>query len=119
MKGLENLKKYSHRKHSIIACAAWGFNDRYIGDLLQFCHRPMNEKRDPQEVLFERRPDVQHLPLTCENTNTPLPYIDLVNETLESVTNNLSLAIIRADTGHVAGPEELLANPQFVSDQAP
>lgn len=38
MKGLENLKRYSHRKHAIIACAAWGFNDEYIGDLLQFCH---------------------------------------------------------------------------------
>ena len=38
MKALENLKKYSRRKHAIIACAAWGFNDQYIGDLLQFCH---------------------------------------------------------------------------------
>ena len=43
-------------------------------------------------MLLERRPDIQHLPLTCENTNTPLPYIDLVNETLEYfVANDLSL----------------------------
>ena len=39
MKALENLKKYSRRKHTIIACAAWGINDQYIGDLFQFCPR--------------------------------------------------------------------------------
>jgi len=38
MKALENLKKYSHRKHAIITCAAWGINDQYMSDLLQFCH---------------------------------------------------------------------------------
>jgi hypothetical protein len=38
MKALENLKKYSKRKHAIIACAAWGINDQYIGDMLQFIH---------------------------------------------------------------------------------
>jgi len=34
-------------------------------------------------MLDKRRPDLVHLPLTCENTNTPLPYLDLVNEVLE------------------------------------
>jgi MoaA/NifB/PqqE/SkfB family radical SAM enzyme len=38
LKGLANLRKYSHRKHALIACAARGVNDQYIGDLLQFCH---------------------------------------------------------------------------------
>jgi len=38
MKALENLKKFSRRKHAIIACAAWGINDQYIGDLIQFIH---------------------------------------------------------------------------------
>ena len=42
MKALENLKKYSRRKHAIIAAAAWGINDQYIGDLIQFVH----ENRD-------------------------------------------------------------------------
>lgn len=31
-----------------------------------------------------RRPDLQHILLNCQNTNTPLPYIDLVNEILEN-----------------------------------
>lgn len=38
MKALENLKKYSRRKHTLIACAAYGINDQYIGDMLQYCH---------------------------------------------------------------------------------
>jgi uncharacterized radical SAM superfamily Fe-S cluster-containing enzyme len=38
MKALENLKKYSLRKHAIIAAAAWGINDQYIGDMIQFIH---------------------------------------------------------------------------------
>ena len=35
---MQNLKKYSRRKHTIIVCAAIGINDRYLGDLFQFCH---------------------------------------------------------------------------------
>lgn len=34
-------------------------------------------------VLFARRPDLGRIELSCDNTNTPLPYIDLVNEVLE------------------------------------
>lgn len=74
----------------------------------------------PLEVLAERRPDLQHLPLTCENTNTPLPYIDVVNETLEYfVVNGLSLAGYTGhDTDSAVPGEELLASPQFVNDVA-
>jgi hypothetical protein len=38
MKALENLKKYSCRKHTIIVCAALGINDQYLADLIQFCY---------------------------------------------------------------------------------
>ena len=38
MKALENLKKYSRRRHALISCAAYGINDQYIGDLIQYCH---------------------------------------------------------------------------------
>ncbi|EWC46862.1 hypothetical protein DRE_03874 [Drechslerella stenobrocha 248] len=34
-------------------------------------------------VLFKRRPDLADLDLSCSNTNTPLPYIDVVCELLE------------------------------------
>jgi hypothetical protein len=38
MRAWENLKKFSCRKHTIIACAALGINDQYFSDLIQFCH---------------------------------------------------------------------------------
>ncbi len=42
MKALANLRKYSRRKHTIMATVGRGFNDPYLADLLQFCH----ENRD-------------------------------------------------------------------------
>ena len=39
--------------------------------------------RTAKDALFARRPDIGEIELTCENTNTPVPYIDLVNEILE------------------------------------
>lgn len=72
LKGLENLKKYSHRKHAIIACAAWGFNDQYIADLLQFCH-------DNREVIS----DIGIIPLT-ENWN-PGEFEIAAHTTMEDV----------------------------------
>jgi hypothetical protein len=78
------------------------------------------KEKNPLKILLDRRPDIEHLPLTCENTNIPIPYIDLVNEILEYyITNGLSLATY---SGHTmddrATPEELLANPQFAIDNA-
>ena len=73
-----------------------------------------NTEKTPYEVLIERRPDLPNLPLTCENTNTVLPYIDVVNEILEFYVANDRLA---ADSGHDTGlatTPELLAEPQNV-----
>jgi hypothetical protein len=128
LEGLFGEMDYCECEHcrSILSPAA------YLVNLLQFIDlKQLDESGDeilprtytqenPQDVLFRRRPDIQHLPLTCENTNTPLPYIDVVNETLEYfVTNNLKLDNY---TGHStdedAMPEELLASPQFVTDKA-
>lgn len=82
--------------------------------------QPADTGITPLDVLLSRRPDLQHLPLTCENTNTPLPYIDLVNETIEYfVANRLTLDGYEGHTtDDHATPEELLANPQFVQDAA-
>lgn len=52
------------------------------------------------DVLNYRRPDLGQMELSCENTNTVLPYIDLVNEILEDavlaspgyVLNNMTIA---------------------------
>ncbi|KAJ2899081.1 hypothetical protein MKZ38_003437 [Zalerion maritima] len=48
------------------------------------------------EKLFRRRPDLGNLQLTCENTNTILPYIDLGNEVMESFI--LSLDTFKKDS---------------------
>ncbi len=57
----------------------------YFVDLLQYLgDRPARDgERSARDVLFSRRPDLGSVRLSCENTNTPLPYIDLVNEILE------------------------------------
>jgi hypothetical protein len=66
------------------------------------------------DALVERRPDLPHLPLTCENTNTVMPYIDIVNEILEYYVAQGSLdpEAVR-DTGE-ATTAELLAEPQNI-----
>jgi peptidoglycan hydrolase-like protein with peptidoglycan-binding domain len=84
---------------------------------------PSGTEITPLAVLLQRRPDIQHLPLTCENTNTPLPYIDLVNETLEYfLANDTEALTLTGYQGHSTEaddrPEELLASPQFVRDSA-
>ncbi|MDP2319664.1 MAG: neuraminidase-like domain-containing protein, partial [Acidobacteriota bacterium] len=68
----------------------------------------------PLEVLLARRPDLAHLPLTCENTLTALPYIDLVNELLEAAITGGSAAF---DTGKTPA-DVLRAVPQNLSAAA-
>lgn len=48
------------------------------------------QKREPQafKELMSRREDLAHILLNCQNTNTLLPYIDLVNEVLENQVGN-------------------------------
>jgi hypothetical protein len=45
----------------------------------------INVGKNLKDVLLNRRPDLGEMELSCENTNTPLPYIDLINEILEEV----------------------------------
>ncbi len=63
----------------------------YLVDVLNLLkfrmeHLPGDESlQQPMlNLLTARRPDLVQLELSCENTNTPLPYIDIVNEILES-----------------------------------
>lgn len=101
----------------------------YLVDLLQFinlkkynsqCHEiPTSyEKENPIDVLLNRRPDIEHIELSCENTNTALPYIDLVNEILEFYVANNTLTGFEGYNIEDITSEELLANPQFVTDRA-
>jgi Tc toxin complex TcA C-terminal TcB-binding domain/Neuraminidase-like domain/Salmonella virulence plasmid 28.1kDa A protein len=82
----------------------------------------------PLEKLFRRRPDLGCLELTCENTNTVLPYIDLVNEVIESFVVHLGDYRASATTPRQAKLDvfnvedetssELLAQPQHTNYEA-
>jgi hypothetical protein len=104
----------------------------YFVDLLQFLR---NSKKNaqcftPLDVLIGatigtntvpgRRPDLPYINLDCQNTNTPLPYIDLVNEVLESFIH-LS-GKLDSSTAQNVSPDatatELSVNPEHTDDAA-
>lgn len=95
----------------------------YFVDLLEFLRKSEANKfgNTPLDVLVGkpdaipgRRPDLAALPLTCENTNTALPYIDLVNEILEYFIAHSRLDASAAyDTGS-ATTADLTAEPQHI-----
>ncbi|HYV06357.1 MAG TPA: neuraminidase-like domain-containing protein, partial [Blastocatellia bacterium] len=70
----------------------------YFVDLLEFLgNRPARTAgKTAKDVLLDRRPDLADIELTCENTNTVLPYVDLTNEILE---NALARPIVEARPG--------------------
>jgi hypothetical protein len=53
----------------------------YLTDMLNFMRLRVP---DGYIELNRRRGDIKHIDLTCKNTNTVIPYIDLVNELLEN-----------------------------------
>ncbi|UHD15038.1 neuraminidase-like domain-containing protein [Thiocapsa bogorovii] len=76
-------------------------------------------EKTPYEILIAHRPDLPHIQLTCENTQTALPYIDVVNEILEYYVAHGELAAGAAhNTGKDVTTAELLAEPQNVLSAA-
>lgn len=72
----------------------------YLVEILQFIDKrtvtdltvtPTVTTNQAKDVLFERRPDLGEIDLSCDNATTPVPYIDLVCEQLEE--------LIAPDTG--------------------
>jgi hypothetical protein len=93
----------------------------YFVDLLEMLdlHDVPHEGANPQTVLFERRPDLPNILLTCENTNVAMPYIDLVNEVLEYEVVHGSLEDYSGhDTSPDATTADLLVDPQFIEAAA-
>jgi len=89
----------------------------YFVDLLHMLDDP-HDDRDAAFFLFKRRPDLEYLKLSCGNTNTTLPYIDLVNEVLETRIAARHGKLDRDfsyDTGTLSAAE-LRAVPQNVRD---
>jgi len=101
----------------------------YLVDIMQYLDNcPSNNGNGDSvlQVLLKRRPDIGNLSLTCENTNTEIPYIDLANEIMEYYIlnyNRLSQGLpaptippdpaLARDTG-AATAEALKAEPQYI-----
>lgn len=104
----------------------------YLVELLQFIDLSGKEYDgvNPIVRLRRRRPDIEFVDLTCENTLTVLPYTDLVNEIMEYFIvhpdphdphNEVEQSIegfegYQIDEGDLS--EELLASPQHVNARA-
>jgi peptidoglycan hydrolase-like protein with peptidoglycan-binding domain len=68
----------------------------------------------PFQALTARRPDLPNLNLSCANTNTAMPYIDVVNEILEYfIAQSGSLRNLTYDTGS-ANSADLISEPQNI-----
>jgi len=93
----------------------------YFVDLMQFLDVP---KPGPSmtnlQVLLRKRPDLAHIQLTCDNTHTRIPYVDLVNEILASyVAHEVPFAYNDPKDGVVNGTaDELRVNPISLTDAA-
>jgi hypothetical protein len=78
----------------------------YLADLLAFL-----DERKFLDELTQRRPDIPAILLDCANTNTALPYIDLVNEALEATLDGGLDATSKQTTWTSA---ELLLHPEHL-----
>lgn len=67
------------------------------------------------DKLIERRPDIEKTLLSCKNTDTPIPYIDIVNEVLESaVSQEPDITEYQTDWKS----DEIDANPEHFNSSA-
>jgi len=112
------------KEHSFCACTACQsvFSPAaYLVDLLNMLDHKSGKDADGHsalDVLLERRPDIARLALDCENTNTVIPYVDLVNEILERlVIERDQSKLVAFDTGD-ATSDELRAAPRHVQWEA-
>ncbi|MFX1311778.1 MAG: neuraminidase-like domain-containing protein [Promethearchaeota archaeon] len=98
----------------------------YLADLLRFLDNQDSKlaNKTVKDILFERRPDIGNIKLNCENTNTPLPYIDLICEILENalpaenVNPNFSFQTTLSKNELRAFPENILSKTyDFLKNQ--
>lgn len=90
----------------------------YLVDLLAWLDSREAGGQTAFDRLNARRPDIQRIELTCDNTETVLPYVDLVNEILEvrvlSADSSSTASVPQAST---ATSPELLANPEYLNPE--
>jgi hypothetical protein len=85
----------------------------YLVDVLHWLHNRPSEQpgKTSLQILFDnRRDDIGTIELSCNNTNTPLPYIDVVNEVLERAVEGAGAQAYQT----TAGPDDLLVHPEHL-----
>jgi len=86
----------------------------YLADLLHWMQTDLlaSSQTDALHLLDLRRPDITQILLNCHNTNTTIPYIDLVNEILSyallASNNRPPLGNLQT----VGATEDLLLKPE-------
>jgi hypothetical protein len=94
----------------------------YFVDIMQFV-RGRDDADNTFRALVTRRPELPNILLNCDNSNTPLPTIDLVLETLERHARKpLGLAEIMYKASSdwpqtTWSASDLIARPEHVDDE--
>ncbi|WP_372950608.1 neuraminidase-like domain-containing protein [Mariniphaga sp.] len=98
-------------------CASVFSPAAYYTDILNFLY---SRTPDVYNELIRRRPDLVHIELSCKNTNTALPYIDLVNELLENfiLTHKTPQKTVEKSYQTTWQQNELAANPEHLQYSA-
>src|SRR5690606_13692574 len=79
---------------------------------------PKQGENDALEAILARRPELMHIKLNCENAETPLPTLDMVNEVLERAV--LAVHEVDPHTDPATWPQttwdasDLLAHPEKI-----
>ncbi|RLL55050.1 hypothetical protein D8Y20_02340 [Mariprofundus sp. EBB-1] len=96
--------------HSVFSPSA------YLVDLLDYIGRAETADGfvDGRTLLNKRRPDIEQINLSCKNSDTVIPYIDLVLEVLEQAVSGSELSAwqTEGDSGSIA------ARPEHITIEA-
>jgi len=107
-------------------CSSMYSPSAYFTDVMNFIRTKVGTST-ALKTLDKRRPDLKYIDLSCKNANTLLPYIDLVNETLELQILNYYKSINEPGFQNISIPgsfqtrgteAELDANPEHVYKNA-
>lgn len=100
----------------------------YLVDIIRFLQSRIAKPSVPdytetvKDVLLRRRPDLDYIELSCTNTDTPVPYIDIVCEVLEnavvSVAGTLPPPQVAYDYQTRLSAKELRAFPEYLNKDA-
>ncbi|QHI38699.1 hypothetical protein IMCC3317_40930 [Kordia antarctica] len=90
----------------------------YLTDMLQWLKSDISCQQSSISGFTEldrRRPDIKYIQLNCKNSNTVLPYIDLVNEVLLSHLDSIPDATLLKDLQTTWETDRLLMEPEHIN----